>query len=88
MTASVPHDKIFDDVRAMMAETFELEPERITRAARLYEDLDLDSIDALDMVVKLQEIIHRRVEEQELRSLRTVGDVVEMVAAAQLSAAE
>ncbi|MBL8942571.1 MAG: acyl carrier protein [Myxococcales bacterium] len=85
---SESHEKIFEDVRAMMAETFELEPERITRAARLYEDLDLDSIDALDMVVKLQEIIHRRVEEQELRSLRTVGDVVEMVAAAQLGAAE
>ena len=85
---SESHEKVFEDVRAMMAETFELEPERITRAARLYEDLDLDSIDALDMVVKLQEIIHRRVEEQELRSLRTVGDVVEMVAAAQLGAAE
>jgi acyl carrier protein len=85
---SESHEKVFEDVRAMMADTFELEPERITRAARLYEDLDLDSIDALDMVVKLQEIIHRRVEEQELRSLRTVGDVVEMVAAAQLGAAE
>jgi acyl carrier protein len=85
---SESHEKVFEDVRAMMADTFELEPERITRAARLYEDLELDSIDALDMVVKLQEIIHRRVEEQELRSLRTVGDVVEMVAAAQLGAAE
>lgn len=85
---SESHEKIFAEVRAMMAETFELEPERITTAARLYEDLDLDSIDALDMVVKLQEIIHRRVEEQELRALRTVGDVVEMVAAAQLGAAE
>lgn len=81
-----PHAKIFDDVRAMMAETFELEPERITPQARLYEDLDLDSIDALDMVVKLQEIIHRRVEEQELRALQTVGDVVAMVAAAQPAA--
>jgi acyl carrier protein len=38
------------------------------------------------MVVKLQEIIHRRVDEHELRSLRTVGDVVEMVAAASASA--
>lgn len=75
-------DKILQDVRAMMAETFELAPERITLDARLYEDLDLDSIDALDMVVKLQEIIHRRVEERELRALATVRDVVEMVAAA------
>jgi acyl carrier protein len=77
----VTHEQIYNDVRAMMAETFELEPERITLSARLYEDLDLDSIDALDMVVKLQELIHRRVEERELRALRTVSDVVEMVAA-------
>ena len=75
-------EQIFGNVRDMMVETFELEGDRITLDARLYEDLDLDSIDALDMVVKLQEIIHRRVDETELRSLRTVGDVVEMVAAA------
>jgi acyl carrier protein len=78
----VSRDQILGSVRNMMADTFELDADRITLDARLYEDLDLDSIDALDMVVKLQEIIHRRVEEQELRSLRTVGDVVEMVAAA------
>ncbi|HWB79229.1 MAG TPA: acyl carrier protein [Nannocystaceae bacterium] len=82
------HEQIYNDVRAMMAETFELEPERITLSARLYEDLDLDSIDALDMVVKLQELIHRRVEEKELRSLRTVSDVVEMVAATHARPAE
>ena len=80
-------EQIFGSVRDMMVETFELELDRITLDARLYEDLDLDSIDALDMVVKLQEIIHRRVDETELRSLRTVGDVVEMVAAASAARA-
>jgi len=78
----VSREEIFGNVRKMMVETFELERDRITLDSRLYEDLDLDSIDALDMVVKLQELIHRRVDEHELRSLRTVGDVVEMVAAA------
>ncbi len=75
-------EDIIRNVSEMMAETFEIEPERITLEARLYEDLELDSIDALDMVVKLQELIHRRVDEQELRALRTVSDVVEMVSAA------
>jgi acyl carrier protein len=70
-------------VREMLAETFELDPDRITLEARLYEDLELDSIDALDMVVKLQEFIHRRVAEEELRGLRTVEDVVQMVRAAR-----
>ena len=81
-------EQIYNDVRAMMTETFELEPERVTLDARLYEDLDLDSIDALDMVVKLQELIHRRVEERELRALRSVSDVVEMVAGTFASPAE
>jgi acyl carrier protein len=82
----VSREEIFGNVRNMMADTFELERDRITLESRLYEDLDLDSIDALDMVVKLQELIHRRVDEHELRSLRTVGDVVEMVAAASAAA--
>ena len=81
-------DEIFSEIVEILSDTFELEKAQIKPESTLYEDLDLDSIDALDMVVKLQEIIHRRVEEQELRSLRTVGDVVEMVAAAQLGAAE
>ena len=75
-------DEILARVRDIMAETFELDRERVVPTARLYEDLELDSIDALDMVVKLQELIARRVDEQELRSLRTVSDVVDMVAGA------
>lgn len=63
----------------MMAETFELELDQIKPTSRLYEDLDLDSIDALDLVVKLQELTKRRVREDELRALRTVSDVVDMV---------
>lgn len=63
----------------MMAETFELELDQIQPSSRLYEDLDLDSIDALDLVVKLQELTKRRVREDELRALRTVSDVVDMV---------
>lgn len=63
----------------MMAETFELDPGDIQPGSRLYEDLELDSIDALDLVVKLQELTKRRVREDELRALRTVSDVVDMV---------
>lgn len=72
-------EEIFSSVSDMLAETFELEPPTITLEARLYEDLDLDSIDALDMVVKLQELLGRRVEEDELRELKTVGDVINLV---------
>ena len=72
-------EQIYNDVRAMMAETFELEPERVTLSARLYEDLDLDSIDAVDLVVKLQELTGRKLKVDEFKSVRTVGDVIDRV---------
>ena len=73
-------DQIHDQIINMMVETFELERSTLTSESRLYEDLELDSIDALDMVVKLQDLTQRRVAEEELRELRTLGDVVDLVA--------
>jgi len=78
-------DEIQSRIIRMIAETFELDASGITADSRLYEDLDLDSIDALDMVVKLQEFMNRRVNEGELRQLRTVGDVVNLVVEASLA---
>jgi len=81
-------DEIQARIIGMIAETFELDVEGITADSRLYEDLDLDSIDALDMVVKLQEFMNRRVNEGELRQLRTVGDVVNLVVEASVAGAD
>jgi acyl carrier protein len=66
-------------LRGMMTELFEIDAERVVPSARLIEDLELDSIDAIDMVVKLQELTGRRVSEDELRGLHTVADVVTLV---------
>lgn len=74
-------DEIFDRVRSMLVETFEIDAGDVALDARLVDDLDLDSIDAIDMVVHLQGITGRRVEEEVLRQIRTVGDVVDMVEA-------
>jgi acyl carrier protein len=47
--------------------------------ARLAEDLDLDSIDAVDLIVKLQELTSRKLNPEEFKSVRTIGDIVERV---------
>lgn len=72
-------NEIFDKVSESMAEMFELDPASIKMDARLVEDLDLDSIDAIDMAVKIQEFTGRRVEEDQLREIQTVADVVRVV---------
>jgi len=77
--------EIFGRVKATMVELFELEPDAILLDAHLIDDLDLDSIDAIDMAARLQQITGRRVPEDALKSIRTVSDVVELVHAQLLS---
>jgi acyl carrier protein len=63
----------------VLAELFELPPEKITPGARLAEDLDLDSIDAVDMMAKLQQYTGKRIASAEFKSARTISDVVDKI---------
>ena len=74
-------DEIFVRVRDIISGSFEVDPAAVTPEARLFQDLGLDSIDAIDMVVRLQELTGRRVAEEALRKVRTVDDVVALVEA-------
>lgn len=72
-------DEIFDQLADYLVEFFEVPRSKITLSSHLYQDLDLDSIDAVDLIVKLQELINRKIPPAEFKSVRTVGDVVEAV---------
>ena len=73
------HDEIYERLKTYLEEMFEVPPEKISMDARLAEDLDLDSIDAVDLIVRLQELTSRKLNPEEFKSVRTVGDVVECV---------
>lgn len=62
-----------------LATTFRLERERITPDARLYEDLDIDSIDAVDLAARLQRETGARLSAEVFKSVRTVRDLVSAV---------
>lgn len=62
-----------------MATLFETRREKVVPDARLNEDLDLDSIDAVDLVVKLQQMTGRRIKPEDYKTVRTVGDVIDRV---------
>lgn len=72
-------DEILEQIRASLTELFELEPARITLAARLNEDLEIDSIDAVDLLDGLRRQTGRRISAEDFRSVRTVGDLVEAI---------
>jgi acyl carrier protein len=73
-------DEIYGRIRTTLIDNFEIPADRISPEARLTDDLELDSIDAIDMAVQIQELTSVRLEEDELRKLRTVGDTVDLVA--------
>lgn len=71
--------EIFDRLSAILQETFDIEADRIKPESRLYEDLDIDSIDAVDLIVKLKPIVGKRLQPEAFKSVRTLQDVVDAV---------
>ena len=72
-------DDILQMIKDIMQEMFEIDADEVALEARLYEDLDFDSIDAVDMIVKLKEMTGKAVKPEDFKNARTVNDVVEAV---------
>jgi acyl carrier protein len=70
---------IIEKITKYLTENFEVPEKDISLEARLYEDLDLDSIDAIDLVLKLQELSGKKISPDDFRTVRTIGDVVDKV---------
>jgi acyl carrier protein len=70
---------VYNVLQQLMVKEFELDAEQIQLDANLYEDLDLDSIDAVDLVVKLRELTGKKIEPDAFKAVRTVGNVVDQV---------
>lgn len=72
-------DELFQQLRGYLVELFDVPSERISLDAALRDDLDLDSIDAVDLIVRIQELTQVRIDPEQFKTVRTVGDVVERV---------
>jgi acyl carrier protein len=70
-------DEIAGWVVDLLAEMFELDKDKLTLESNLYADLDIDSIDAVDLAVKLKQLTGRRLKPEVFKAIRTIGDIVE-----------
>ena len=68
--------EILVEIQRMMKDLFELDADRVQPEARLIEDLELDSLDAIDLAVKVEESTGKALDEKKIRSLRTIDDVI------------
>jgi acyl carrier protein len=80
MTLANPsREEIFTRLQAILAQSFEIDPAKINLESHLFTDLDLDSIDAVELAIQLQDLTGRRVKAEEFKHVRTVADVVEAI---------
>ena len=72
-------EEIFQKMQAILSDDFELDSEIITPEAKLYQDLELDSIDAVDLLVKMKEFIPGKIDPESFKKAETIQDVVEVL---------
>ncbi|MCC2960391.1 acyl carrier protein [Massilia sp. IC2-278] len=70
-------DELFVWTADLLAEMFELDRDALTPESNLYADLDIDSIDAVDLAVKLKQMTGKRLAPEVFKTIRTIGDVVD-----------
>jgi len=80
---AISKEDIYPLLVDMLHEMFKLDKSKITLEANLYSDLDIDSIDAVDLAVKLKELTGKRMQPEVFKSVRTIRDVVNALAALQ-----
>jgi len=68
--------EIFEQLRSVLHELFEIDPGQVTLEAHLYNDLEIDSIDTIDLILRLKELTGRKIQPDQFRNVRTVGDAV------------
>ena len=76
MSKKYSQEEIFEKLKTILTDDFEIAPEKLTLDANLFEDLELDSIDAVDLAVKLQEFTEKKISPENFKQIRTVNDVV------------
>jgi acyl carrier protein len=72
-------DATFALIKKLLIELFEIESNKITLQSNLYKDLDIDSIDAVDLAVEFKKQSGRQLTPDEFKQIRTVGDIVDIV---------
>ncbi len=72
-------EEIYDKLCEILEDEFEIDKSLMKMEANLFTDLDLDSIDAVDLAVRLQQFTDKRISPEEFKQIRTLNDVVEAI---------
>jgi acyl carrier protein len=72
-------EEVFQKIKDILTEEFEIDKDAVVPEAKLYEDLELDSIDAVDLLVEMKSIIPGKINPESLKKAVTIQDVVDIL---------
>lgn len=76
---SLSKDQILQHIKQVLTELFEVEEEQLVGTARLYDDLDIDSIDTIDLLIELKKVIGKEIDPSAFKNARTIDDVADVI---------
>ena len=79
MEEPLDDQQILQEIKTILQDGFEIDPASVTPETHLFDDLDLDSIDAVDLAIKLQELTGTRIKPEDFKQVRRVSDVISVV---------
>ncbi|BCR36427.1 acyl carrier protein [Mariniplasma anaerobium] len=74
---------VFARVKEMIVEELSVEAEKVTLESRLSEDLGADSIDAVELIMNIEDEFNIQVSDEDAQNLKTVGDLVKYIEASK-----
>ena len=79
MAEKFTKEQIFEELKNILIEELEIAEQDVRLEANLFDDLDLDSIDAVDIAVRMQKFTDKKLSPAEFKKIRTINDIVEAV---------
>lgn len=77
--AALSKEEIFNKICDLLENDFECPRDKLKPETKMFEDLDLDSIDAVDLIVRLQKMTETKVQPEEFKQIRTLWDITEVI---------
>lgn len=74
-------EQLFIKIREILVDQFDVDESTVSMDANLYEELEIDSIDAVDLLVQLKELTGEKIAPEKFREVRTIGDVLDALSA-------
>jgi acyl carrier protein len=81
LATGISNEDILARLKEVLRDTFEIDPRRVQPQTHLFTELELDSIDAVDLAIQVQDITGTRIKPEDFKNVRTVDDVVTTVRA-------